>query len=239
MGSLGSTSSTLAVSLVLRSALSAACAIPDAFLLCLARQLQESCRIARSRYAPEAEQQSRRSPRIVPMRATLLLLTAATALVPPPRPLRPQLSSREDDGRAATLLTRVKIKFPGAPRHRCDVVSVAASARWRGEFSRSTRRCPRGCVGLYGVEAHDGLRTTWHQDYLNSLVDFHTGLRPGHARSLKHWNGEAYSWPPEFVGLVKHGGHAMSDERAAEVLRPRYSFDAKSGACGQSSSWPG
>ena len=33
------------------------------------------------------------------------------------------------------------------PRHRRDVVSVAASARWRGDSTPSTRRCPRGHVG--------------------------------------------------------------------------------------------
>ena len=35
----------------------------------------------------------------------------------------------------------------GAPRHRRDVVSVAAPARWRGDSTPSTRRCPRGRVG--------------------------------------------------------------------------------------------
>ena len=35
----------------------------------------------------------------------------------------------------------------GALRHRRDVGSIAASARWRGVSRPSTRRCPRGCVG--------------------------------------------------------------------------------------------
>ena len=38
----------------------------------------------------------------------------------------------------------VEIKISGAPRHRRDVLSVAASARWRGDSTPSTRRCPRG-----------------------------------------------------------------------------------------------
>ena len=38
-------------------------------------------------------------------------------------------------------------QISGAPRHRRDVVSVAASARWRGGSTPSTRRCPRDRVG--------------------------------------------------------------------------------------------
>ena len=34
-----------------------------------------------------------------------------------------------------------------APRHRRDVVPVTASARWRGDSTPSTRRCPRDRVG--------------------------------------------------------------------------------------------
>ena len=45
----------------------------------------------------------------------------------------------------------------GRPTHRRDVVPVAASARWRGVFRPSTRRCRRDRVGLMRVE-----------------VDFHT-----------------------------------------------------------------
>ena len=38
-------------------------------------------------------------------------------------------------------------QISGAPRHRRDVVSVAASARWRGVSRPSTRRCRRDRVG--------------------------------------------------------------------------------------------
>ena len=38
-------------------------------------------------------------------------------------------------------------QISGAPRHRRDVLSVAASARWRGDSTPSTRHCPRGHVG--------------------------------------------------------------------------------------------
>jgi hypothetical protein len=34
----------------------------------------------------------------------------------------------------------------GAQRHRRDVLSAAASARWRGDSTPSTRRCPRDRV---------------------------------------------------------------------------------------------
>ena len=37
-------------------------------------------------------------------------------------------------------------QISGAPRHRRDVASVAASARWRGVFRPSTRRCRRDRV---------------------------------------------------------------------------------------------
>ena len=37
-------------------------------------------------------------------------------------------------------------QISGAPRHRRDAVSVAASARWRGVFRPSTRRCRRDRV---------------------------------------------------------------------------------------------
>ena len=46
-----------------------------------------------------------------------------------------------------------------APRHRRDVLSVAASARWRGDSTPSTRCCPRGRVGSMVTR---------------SVVDFHT-----------------------------------------------------------------
>ena len=57
-------------------------------------------------------------------------------------------------------------QISGAPRHRRDAVSVAASARWRGVFRPSTRRCCRDRVGSMAW------RFTIQP---NSLVDFHTG----------------------------------------------------------------
>ena len=48
-------------------------------------------------------------------------------------------------------------QISGAPRHRRDAVSVAASARWRGDSTPSTRRRPRDRVGSMAT----------------SLVDFH------------------------------------------------------------------
>ena len=44
-------------------------------------------------------------------------------------------------------INRCVNRISGAPRHRHDVVSVAASARWRGVSRPSTRRCPRDRVG--------------------------------------------------------------------------------------------
>ena len=37
-------------------------------------------------------------------------------------------------------------QISGAPRHRRDAASVAASARWRGDSTPSTRRSPRNCA---------------------------------------------------------------------------------------------
>ena len=42
---------------------------------------------------------------------------------------------------------RTSVVYSCAPRHRRDVLSVAASARWRGDSVPSTRRRPRGRVG--------------------------------------------------------------------------------------------
>ena len=39
-------------------------------------------------------------------------------------------------------------QISAAPRHRRDVASVAASARWREGSTPSTRRCPRDRVGI-------------------------------------------------------------------------------------------
>ncbi len=43
-------------------------------------------------------------------------------------------------------------QISGAPRHRRDVFSVAASARWRGDSTPSTRHCPRGHVGSMATQ---------------------------------------------------------------------------------------
>ena len=69
-------------------------------------------------------------------------------------------------------------QISGAPRHRRDVLSVAASARWRGDSTPSTRHCPRGHVGSMAFQP-------------NSLVDFHTGPRPssGSGRSSARSTG--------------------------------------------------
>ena len=37
-------------------------------------------------------------------------------------------------------------QISNAPRHRRDVVPVTVSARWRGGFTLSTRRCPHDRV---------------------------------------------------------------------------------------------
>ncbi len=47
----------------------------------------------------------------------------------------------------AESLTLRGNQISGAPRHRRDIGSVAASARWRGVSRPSTRRCPRDRVG--------------------------------------------------------------------------------------------
>ena len=45
----------------------------------------------------------------------------------------------------AESLTLRGNQISGAPRHRRDIGSVAASARWRGVSRPSTRRCPGNC----------------------------------------------------------------------------------------------
>ncbi len=67
---------------------------------------------------------------------------------------QPETEVRED-AREKTTPTRVRScvenQTSGAPRHRCDVVPVTVSARWRGDWrgdsTPSTRRCLRNCGG--------------------------------------------------------------------------------------------
>ena len=66
-------------------------------------------------------------------------------LVQPLRDLRREGdgTARLPDGRRQQRLCGNQIS--GAPSHRRDVVFVAASARWRGDSTPSTQRCPGSC----------------------------------------------------------------------------------------------
>ena len=66
-----------------------------------------------------------------------------------PSEMRPGRVLRVSRGRGARLamLAMRGNQNSGAPRHRRDVVSVAASARCRGVFRPSTRRCRRDRAG--------------------------------------------------------------------------------------------
>ncbi len=145
---------------------------------------QSSCRESCGSRGPLRASSRAREPqisRIVPMRATLLLLTAATALVPPHAPLRPLSSVKMTAGG----LDRSENQISGrpTPSMRCCLRSCVCAMAWRIQAVDATlspwlRR-------LYGVEAHDGPRNT-SQDYLTHWLIF-TQASTGR-RSLKHWN---------------------------------------------------
>ena len=76
---------------------------------------------------------------------------------------------------AATTSRAVWNQFPGVPRHRRDVVPVAPSARWRGDSTPSTRRCPRDRNLIHWLISTQDNRTA-----------LHLGAAEGHLAAVKY-----------------------------------------------------
>ena len=121
-------------------------------------------------------------------------------------------------------------QLSGTPRHRRDVVSVAASARWRGISRPSTRRCPRGRAAPRDARPERAVRVLdlcgiiFRAPKPNSLVDFHT--------VLDHAAEHAARRPVPLRRELEHPARqpALPQEVVPVLLPPRFSLGDGVGA---------